>query len=67
MGPVDIFIIVVVLVLVLLAIRATVRSNADGCSDCGSKGTCAAHAQGGSCTAAQRMLRDAERALGDRK
>lgn len=67
MGASDIVIIAVVLVLVALAIRSTVRSNASGCSDCGSSGTCAAHASGGSCTAAQRMLRDAERALGERK
>ena len=67
MGVADIVIIAVVLVLVALAIRSAVRSGAEGCSDCGSKGTCAAHAEGGSCTAAQRMLRDAERALGGRR
>lgn len=67
MGAVDIAIVAVVLVLVALAIRSVVRSNANGCSDCGSRGSCAAHAAGGTCTSAQRMLRDAERALGDRR
>ena len=64
MNVVDIIIIGAVLALVALAVRSIARSGGD-CSSCGSRGSCAARVSGGTCTAAQRMLRDAERALRD--
>ncbi len=63
MNPVDLLVIAVVAVLLALAVRRIVRSGADGCSDCGSKSSCSAHATGGPCPAAQRMLRDVEKNL----
>ena len=64
MGPVDLLVIVVVAVLFVLAGRSVVRRGADGCSDCGSKDGCSAHATGGPCPAARRMLEDVEKNLG---
>ena len=63
MNPVDLLVIAVVVVLLVLAVRAIVRSGADGCSDCGSRASCSAHATGGPCPVAQRMLRDVEKNL----
>ena len=63
MNPADLLVIAFVAVLFALAVRAVVRSGADGCSDCGSKGSCSAHVTGGPCPAAQRMLKDVEKNL----
>ena len=63
MNPVDLLVITVVAVLLALAVRAIVRSGAGGCSDCGSRSSCSAHATGGPCPAAQRMLKDVEKNL----
>ncbi|OUO34238.1 hypothetical protein [Olsenella sp. An290] len=66
MGPVDIGILALVAVLVALCVRHLVRSGRDGCSSCGSREGCSARAAGGTCSAAEDMLRRAERALGER-
>ena len=61
MGPVDIVIIAAIGALLFFSIRSLVRSNKNGCSDCG--GNCSAHGGTGECSAAKRMLADADRAL----
>ena len=63
MNPTDLLVIAVVAALLVLAVRSIVRSNKGGCSDCGSAGTCSAHATGGPCPAARDMLRNAEKSL----
>ena len=67
MNPTDVVILLVVAVAVVAAVRYLARSNKNGCSDCGSASTCAAHAHGGSCKAADKMLAHAEAALGDKR
>ncbi len=64
MGPTDLLVLTLVAVLFVCAVRAIARSGKDGCSGCGSKGACSAHATGGPCPAAERMLRNAEKNLG---
>lgn len=66
MGPADIIVLLVIAVAVVAAVRYLVRSNRDGCSDCGSSSTCSAHANGGSCKAADDMLAHVESALESR-
>ena len=61
MGPVDIVIIAAIGALLFFSVRSLVRSNKNGCSDCG--GNCSAHGGTGECGAAKRMLADADRAL----
>ena len=63
MNPADFLVIALVAALLALAVRSLVRSGADGCSGCGSRGSCSAHATGGPCPAAQRMLKDVEKNL----
>lgn len=58
MGLTDVIVIAVIAVLLFLAVRSVVRGKADACAGCGSKGTCS-----GRCSAADDMLRRAERAL----
>ena len=63
MGLMDLLVIALVAVLFALAVRSVARSGAGGCSDCGSKDSCSAHAAGGPCPAARRMLEDVEKNL----
>ena len=65
MNPVDLLVIAAIVALLVLAVRSIVRSGADGCSSCGSKSSCSAHATGGPCPAADRMLKDIEKNLGN--
>ena len=64
MGPTDLIVLALVAALLVLAVRSIRRSRADGCSGCGSKAACSAHATGGPCPAASKMLEDVERGLG---
>ena len=52
MSPVDVIIVVAVVAAFVACIRYLGKSQKNGCSDCG-----------GSCSAARRMLADADRAL----
>lgn len=63
MSPIDVVVLLVIAVAFVAAVRSVMRSNADGCSDCGSSSTCAAHRNGGSCKAADDMLAHVESAL----
>ena len=59
-SPVDLIIVAVIGILLFASVRSLVRSNKNGCSDCG--GNCSAHGAG-SCSAAKKMLADADAAL----
>lgn len=63
MNVTDLLVIAVIAALLALAIRSIVRSRANGCSDCGSRGSCSAHVTGAPCPAAQDMLRHVEDSL----
>ena len=58
MTPIDILIIAIVLLAFVACIRYLVKSNKNGCSDCGNSGAC--H---GSCEAAGKMLADVDAAF----
>ena len=60
MSATDFLVIAVIAALLALAVRSIVRSRADGCSGCGSRGSCSAHATGAPCPAAKDMLRHME-------
>ena len=60
MSPADIVIVAAVAAAFVACIRYLRKSNKDGCSECG--GNCSAHGSG-ECSAAKRMLADADRAL----
>ncbi len=63
MSIADVVILAVVVVLCVLAFRSFLRSEKDGCSDCGSASTCsAAHGQG-TCKVADDMVARADAAL----
>ena len=58
MSPMDVLIIAIVLLAFVACIRYLVKSNKNGCSDCGNSGSC--H---GSCEAADKMLADVDAAF----
>ena len=60
MSPVDVIIVVAVVAAFVACIRYLGKSQKNGCSECG--GSCSAHGKG-DCSAAKRMLADADRAL----
>lgn len=60
MSTTDFLVIAVIAALLVLAVRSIVRSRADGCSDCGSRGSCSAHVTGAPCPAAKDMLSHVE-------
>ncbi len=60
MSPVDVIIVVAVVAAFVACIRYLSKSQKNGCSECG--GSCSAHGKG-DCSAAKRMLADADRAL----
>lgn len=64
MSPSDIVILLIIAVAFVAAVRYLRRPGKGGCSGCGSASTCSAYANGGSCKAADRMIADAEAALG---
>lgn len=63
MNLIDLLVIAAVAALLVVAVRSIRRSGADGCSSCGSKYGCSAHATGAPCPAAQDMLRNVEKNL----
>ena len=60
MSPVDVIIVVAVVAAFVACIGYLGKSQKNGCSGCG--GSCSAHGKG-DCSAAKRMLADADRAL----
>lgn len=60
MSPVDVIIVVAVAAAFVGCVRYLGKSQKNGCSDCG--GGCSARGKG-DCSAAKRMLADADRAL----
>ena len=58
LNPIDVLIIAIVLLAVVACVRYLVKSNKNGCSDCGKSGSC--H---GSCEAAGKMLADVDAAF----
>ena len=58
MSPIDILIIAIVLLAFVACIRYLLKSNKNGCSDCGKSGDC--H---GSCEATGKMLADVDAAF----
>lgn len=67
MTPFDIVILAAVAAAVVLCVRHLIRSNKDGCSDCGSASSCSAYETGAPCSAAEDMLRHADAALSAKK
>lgn len=63
MSAVDLLVLAVVAALLALAIRSVVRSRKNGCSSCGSREGCSAHATGAPCPAARDMLRNVGKSL----
>ena len=58
LNPIDVLIIAIVLLAVVACVRYLVKSNKNGCSDCGKSDSC--H---GSCNAAGKMLADVDAAF----
>lgn len=58
LNPIDVLIIAIVLLAVVACVRYLVKSNKNGCSDCGKSGSC--H---GGCEAAGKMLADVDAAF----
>ncbi len=61
MSPIDVVIVAIVAVAFVACVHYLVKSNKDGCSDCGKSGSC--H---GSCEAAGKMLADVDAAFAKR-
>ena len=60
MSPVDIIVVAAVAAAFIACVRYLRKSRKSACSECG--GSCSAHGKG-DCSAAKRMLADADRAL----
>ncbi len=67
MTPFDVVILVAVVAAVALCVRYLVRSSRNGCSDCASASSCNAYATGGTCKAANDMLRNVDAAFSAKK
>lgn len=63
MSVADVVIVAIIAVLVVLCIRYNMRSESDGCADCGSVDGCAIHAEGGTCKVADDMIAHANAAF----
>ena len=63
MSIADVLVVGVIVVLAVLAVRSFLRSEDDGCNECGSASACSVHAQGGTCKVADDMIARANAAV----